>query len=321
MKIENAIKSQQNIFNILKSAKDNNRLSHAYLFYGPKGTGKKEMAYALACMIYNDGELDLNSSVSKTILDNNHMNVTYIGILEDKKGIVKEQVLDLQEEFSKTSLVDGVRIYIVDGIDTATQSAQNSLLKFIEDPQNQTPTIGIFIAEELSNVVSTIQSRCVLYHFDELNNQVMINILSDEGIPDLDSRLLSSLTNDSDEARIIYENDYYEKDKNLFLELIKLKKKSSGTLFYINNLDTFTDYNNLTILLKWCLLFLEDCIKASGGKDGLILIPLYDKIVEYRKRNLSSLEAKIELVLTLFDKLKYNIITKNVFFELMKEFI
>ena len=47
MKVASVKESQAVIYNILRQAKQNNRLSHAYLFYGEKGTGKKEMAIAL----------------------------------------------------------------------------------------------------------------------------------------------------------------------------------------------------------------------------------------------------------------------------------
>ena len=46
------IENQKNIFNLLKQSKQNDRLSHAYLFYGDEGVGKKELAYALACLFY-----------------------------------------------------------------------------------------------------------------------------------------------------------------------------------------------------------------------------------------------------------------------------
>ena len=321
MKIESVVSSQKNIYNILKSANDNNRLSHAYLFYGDKGTGKKEMAYALACMIYAPNDSNFTSDTSKAILENNHINVTYIGILEDRKGIVKEQVIALQEEFSKTSLVEGVRIYIVDGIDTATASAQNSLLKFIEDPQNKSQTIGIFIARELSNVVTTIQSRCVLYHFEAIPQIDMVNILKSENVDDLDARLLSALTNDPEEALEIYNQENYLNNKNLFLDLLKIKKKNMATMYYIKNLSTFGLSENLNMLLKWVLVFLEDSCKALGENPNLIFEPLYDKIVEYKNKWKNKTQDKLEMVLNLFDKLKHNVIEKNVFFELMKEFI
>ena len=149
MDVKSVIKNQEKIYNMLKNTIKEDRLSHAYLFYGDEGTGKKEMAYALSCLLYGDDE-SFSSETSKNIMNNNFMNVTYIGIQEGKKMISKEQIELLQEEFSKTSLVEGIRIYIVDGIDTATLSAQNSLLKFIEDPQNKSKTLGIFIANEKS---------------------------------------------------------------------------------------------------------------------------------------------------------------------------
>ena len=143
MDVKSVIKNQEKIYNMLKNTIKEDRLSHAYLFYGDEGTGKKEMAYALSCLLYGDDE-SFSSETSKNIMNNNFMNVTYIGIQEGKKMISKEQIELLQEEFSKTSLVEGIRIYIVDGIDTATLSAQNSLLKFIEDPQNKSKTLDSF---------------------------------------------------------------------------------------------------------------------------------------------------------------------------------
>ena len=85
------------------------------------------------------------------------MNVDYIGTLETKKLISKEQIVELQEEFSKTSLVEGNRIYIVDGIDKASVSAQNSLLKFIEEPIMKAE---IMIPKEfVGNVMEVCQNR------------------------------------------------------------------------------------------------------------------------------------------------------------------
>ena len=52
MNVKKAVENQSMIFNILKQSKNHDRLSHAYLFYGDEGVGKKEMAYALACLLY-----------------------------------------------------------------------------------------------------------------------------------------------------------------------------------------------------------------------------------------------------------------------------
>ena len=321
MKVASVKESQKMIYNILKQAKQNNRLSHAYLFYGDKGTGKKEMAIALACMHYCPNGGCLECEVCQNIIDGNHMNVDYIGMQEDKTKISKEQIMDLQEEFSKTSLVEGTRIYIVDGIDTASSQAQNSLLKFIEDPTNLTPTVGVFIATELSNVVSTIQSRCVLFHFEAIPKDAMIDMLMDDSISELDARLASCLTNDIDEAKEIINLDNYEYNKNLFLKLIEIKTKKHLSLFYLENQRYYSDYNNLLILLNWILRFLEDANMAKNGRDGLILSPLYDKIISYSNSSKTSMKDELELILNLFKELNANVSPRNVFFELTEKFI
>ena len=320
MDIKKVIKTQDKIFNMLKKAKANDRLSHAYLFYGEEGTGKKEMAYALAALLYCPNGGCLECDTCKTILSGNHMNVDYIGIMDDKKKISKEQVSDLQEEFSKTSLVDGTRIYIVDGIDTASTAAQNSLLKFIEEPINKTPTVGIFIANELSNVVSTIQSRCIIEHFSAIPHLDRAKILIDEGYDELSSILATSLTNNPDEAVEIINNNNFETFKASFLDLIDLAKPKDAINYYLNHLSIFSYESNLNVLLNWYLLFLEDASFYST-KANLILSPLCDKIITYRKKNENKLKKRMDLVLSLSSKLKTNVIAKNVFHELITKIL
>ena len=321
MNYSNVIKSQNKIYKILKSEKLNNRLSHAYLFYGDKGTGKKEMAYILACMLYCENGGCLECETCKTILSGNHMNVNYISIMNDKTAITKEQIMDLQEEYSKTSLVEGSRIYIVDGIDTATSSAQNSLLKFIEDPENKTETIGIFIATELSNVVNTIQSRCNLCHFGAIPKLELSNMLVEAGVEELDSRLLSLLTNDYDEALEIYNGTSFKTVKDLFLEFVKIDNKPNMVKYYARNVDFFSSGANINILLSWTIEFLIESNLYKTNNDNLILSPLCDKIETYRKNVKNDIRGRMEDIILLSDMLKNNVTPKNVFFELTLKFI
>ena len=320
MDVKSVIKNQEKIYNMLKNTIKEDRLSHAYLFYGDEGTGKKEMAYALSCLLYGDDE-SFSSETSKNIMNNNFMNVTYIGIQEGKKMISKEQIELLQEEFSKTSLVEGIRIYIVDGIDTATLSAQNSLLKFIEDPQNKSKTLGIFIANEKSLVVSTIVSRCILIPFLPIREDIALEMLYGNGISKLDSALVINLTNNIDNAKEIVESLEFNKIKELFLEFIEITTDKDLVLFYLNNLKVFNDNKNLDMFLKFLLLFLEEVARFGNGQSNLILMPLYDKISSYNDKYGNKIKDKISLILDLFDMLKYNVLAKNVFHELILKFL
>lgn len=321
MDIKKAVLSQNYIYNMLKQANSNHRLSHAYLFYGEKGTGKKEMAYQLATMLYCPNGGCLECETCKNIINNNHMNVDYIGIDSNKTMISKDQITALQEEFSKTSLVSGTRVYIVDGIDTASSAAQNSLLKFIEDPQNQTPIIGIFLATELSNVVSTIISRCELVHFNALPILDRANMMIEENIDLLDAILGASLTNNIDDAIGIINDKGFDERKNNFLQFITLDKKQDLVVFYAKNINLYSNIDELKILLQWLILFLEDANLVKNSNENLILKPLYDKIITYNRNNKDCLQNKLEFVLGLFNKLKYNVSAKNVFHELIANFI
>ena len=321
MNVKRAVANQNTIFNILKQAKLNNRLSHAYLFSGEDGVGKKEMAYALACLFYCEHGGCLECETCKSIINNNHMNVDYIGIEDNKKMISKDQIAVLQEEFSKTSLVDGTRIYIVDGIDTASIAAQNSLLKFIEEPINQTPTIGIFLANDTSNVVSTIISRCILQHFKAIPVNKLINDLIEEGNDKLDSILVANLTNNIEEALEIIKSDEFIKLKELFLALLDIKKPKEGVKYFVDNNSYLNNSKRMGIILQWIMLFLEDCILHGNTNENLILEPLYAKIMVYKKKNEECLRDKLKIALDLFNKLKYNISAKNVLHELIVKFI
>ena len=312
MDVKKMVNLQLNIFNMLKKAIDNDKLSHAYLFYGPDGTGKKEMAYALACLLYN---LDLDSEEAKVILDGKHMNVEYISKEEGKTVISKEQIIALQDEFSKTSLVDGKRIYIIDGIDFASAGAQNSLLKFIEEPTGE--YIGIFIARELSNVASTIQSRCELIYFKPINEEDLILELKNNWVDELDSALVSSITNSIDEALEIVKSDDFKQVKDVFLELLDLQGDYQGVVFYQKYKEIFNDPKLLTMLMNFLLLFFRDLNLASKANNNLILSPLYDKIISIKSKNKSGYKAKYENILDLVNKLRYNVSPKNIFFELI----
>lgn len=309
------IKNQEHIFNVLKKNKKNDRLSHAYLFYGDEGVGKKEMAYALSCLFYCENDGCLECDTCKSILDDKHLNVEYIGTLESKKLISKEQITDLQEEFSKTSLVEGYRVYIVDGIDTASISAQNSLLKFIEEPINNTPTIGIFIARELANVVSTIVSRCALIHFPSIQITKLIEMLEDAEINSFDASLSALLTNNIDEALEVIKTEKYEFAKKMFMDFLEIKNAKQSVLFYLEY-SSKLDVDIIKMFFKWLIAFYEDVFKIED-EEGLILKALYDKIITYTKGDYTQLKTRFSYLLELYSKLDYNVSAKNVFHELI----
>ena len=158
-------KAQPVVYQTLSNALKNQRVANAYLFHGPKGSSKLETAILFAQSIVcehtdNDGFACQECESCKRI--ENEESLDYMIVSNDR--IKKKDIVDLQTFFESTSAGrQNARIYILDHYDKATPDASNSLLKFLEEPSEG--IYGILIADEKSNVLPTIQSRCQAIHF------------------------------------------------------------------------------------------------------------------------------------------------------------
>jgi DNA polymerase III subunit delta' len=141
---------QQPIYDMFKNAVNKDRLSHLYLFAGPKGSGKKELAFAIASYLFGQGYTE------EKLKSEGHINLMFIE--PAGQNIKKEQIALLQSEFSKTSLAKGKRIYIIDEVDKLSTAAANGLLKFLEEPLSK-DTMGILLTDNHDVILPTILSR------------------------------------------------------------------------------------------------------------------------------------------------------------------
>ena len=307
---------QKQIKTLIDSTYKKDRLNHAYLLYGDDGVGKKEMAYYFACKLYCPNDGCMECSTCQNIINGHHMNVEYIGVLENKKLVSKEQITDLQEEFSKTSLVEGPRVYIVDGIDTATVAAQNSLLKFIEEPINKEQTYGLFIATDKTKVVSTIQSRCNLIYFPTLDKKNLINSITD--VEENTKVMLAYLTNSALEIKNLAGDELVLKTIELTLKFIEIKNSAQAILFYLNNSNVLSD-TYLSYFLKFLIVIYEDMLHFKYNED-LMFYTLKDKIEKYaNKYNVDKIKKDLENILMLESRINYNVVGKNILHELIRK--
>lgn len=317
MDVKGIVSSQQGIARMLKSSYQNNRLSHAYLFYGEKGVGKKEMAYYFATMLYCKNSGCLECHECQSILNDEHMNVHYVGVLNDKKLISKNQIDALQEEFAFTSLLEGARIYIIDGIDTASIAAQNSLLKFIEEPVNSESTYGIFIADDVTNVISTIRSRCINVYFPPLPHEYIRQLLLDNGLKEIKCYLTPYLSNSVEESLIIAKDESYDRLFDSFQAFLALRDSMNGILFLKSFADFFNDSKNLTMFFHLLTAFYENMFTFySSGKCNIP--PLEAEMKSFSKRfSFKKAKENLELILKLESRIDSNCLAKNIMHELI----
>lgn len=212
------------------NAIEKNRLSHLYLLSGKAGAAKTKIVKEIAYEIFKH---DNDYKELKQQLDNeNHPNFLYIS--KDGQGIKKEQVLNLQTEFSKTSLVKGKRVYVIEAAETMSLAAANSLLKFLEEPKDE-ETIGFLMTDDENMVLQTIRSRAQVIRIEDNYEHVFIDLLVKQEIDLPHAYYLSSLTNDLEEALTIYGNPMYQKSVDYYQGLLNWIKDSSLPLPLLMN--------------------------------------------------------------------------------------
>jgi DNA polymerase-3 subunit delta' len=271
--------AQPHALRIIENSIKNNRLSHAYLFAGPEGTYKKEMAYHFALSLYCKEDVPCyKCPACQAILENRHLNVTYISTLG--QGVKKEQIMALQDEFSKTSLIEGARVYIIDEADTMSVSAANSLLKFIEEPVNE-ETYGILITKHKDNILPTIISRSMVVKFDELDK----NIIKRELTTTVESKLMidavASVTGNIKDAIDMLKNDGFIKLVNVFEMFVdQVYKGNPLVLFYRANMDVLANRDKLRLFLTLLECFYRDIYEYKISKHVLVFNSLEEKIKE-----------------------------------------
>ena len=175
---------QDHIVTTLKNQIKLDKISHAYLFTGSRGTGKtstaKIFAKAINCTNSKDGSPCGECEVCKA-LDKTNIDVLEIDAASNN-GV--DEIRDLRERVKYPPVVGKYKVYIIDEVHMLSASAFNALLKTLEEPPSH--TVFILATTEVHKLPATILSRCIRFDFKLVSledlSALLRKILKQEGV-------------------------------------------------------------------------------------------------------------------------------------------
>ncbi|HEX7065180.1 MAG TPA: DNA polymerase III subunit delta' [Bacillales bacterium] len=274
---------QPNAVKILTNSFTRDRLAHAYLFEGARGTGKTEAAFLFAksyfCQDREGAEPCGVCSNCRRIDSGNHPDVHVIE--PDGLSIKKGQITGLIKEFSYRGLESRRKVYILQHADRMTTQAANSLLKFLEEPGEM--TAAILLTEQAQQMLPTIISRCQMLSFSALTPKVLEEELSTQ-TPEAVRKAAAALTNDVEQAKALCSEEWFAQARTMVVQLTEeLRRHPYESFLFLEDKwhphfhDKSLSERGLDFLLLW---YRDVMLIQLGQSEDIIFVDQRQRLEE-----------------------------------------
>ncbi|MEX2416712.1 MAG: DNA polymerase III subunit delta' [Paenibacillaceae bacterium] len=311
------ISGQGQAIRLLQNGLRSGNYSHAYIFHGPPGTGKKAaaMAFARALLCEQQSDDSCGACIECRKMDNgNHTAIQTI--VPDGASVKIEQIRELQKQFAyRNTSTSAVQLYIIHEAEKMTVNAANSLLKFLEEPNSR--VVAILITHNGQALLPTIRSRAQSVPFVPLAPQQMAPLLIAEGLSSPLVQAAVHLTSGIEAAKELAQVNWFAEIRNL---MIQLAKECSGDIHsallmvqqkltkseLTEHLDTlldlfvlwFTDMVHMQTDRKQRIVFIDQqeyIMKIAFSRDLGEWVSCIQKAMEVRNRLRAHVNAQLAL--------------------------
>lgn len=309
---------QEQIIKNLTAAIQKDRIAHAYIFDGSDGLGKGMMAAAFAqaivCKNFRQDACNACSACIK-VHHNNHPDIMVIE--PEGMSIKNKQIEAFQQDLQRRPYESRKKIYIIQQADQMTESAQNRLLKTLEEPPSY--AVIILISINANRFLPTIRSRCQMIKFHRLGEQQIHVFLRERyGMTSEASKIYAAFSDGiiGKAIQLKESSDFLEK-REAAIEIIE-KVLQGDPLSIFPMVEFFENHKeNVYELLDFMLTWFRDILilKETASEDFLINL---DKKILLREHGFRIGYQQISHIIKIIERTKQDI-KANVNFQLVIE--
>ena len=279
--LEEYIDSQPIATNLLINSINNNKLVQAYLFISNDKVFLMDYALSFVKKIINvDNKEEINNQIDNNIYPE-------LKIIEPKNNIIKKEDLSLlQKEFNVKPVIGNKLVYIINGAEKLNSSSANTILKFLEEPNDD--IIAILLTDNLSKVLPTIKSRCQVI---SLKNNDTINVKNSDYFYNL-----YKVNRDIEEFTFEY---YKNLEKNAIKVIEKIEKNKENFIINLKEYiyDVYKEKEDYVILFDLILYFYYDILNIFYERNILYMNEYFDELQTIKNNNsLNSIIIKLKLI-------------------------
>lgn len=262
----------------LTKAYQSNKLSHAYLFEGDDGQSMQQVAIDFTKLILCDQDNQCQLKVETF----NHPDFMYIS--SEETTIKKDQVEQLVHHMNQLPIEGNYKVYIIESFEKLTVQGENSILKFLEEPPDN--TISILLTTKPEQILDTIHSRCQHVYFKPIDKSMFIERLIEREISRPVAELLSTYTTQIETAVALNEEaDLLALRKSIIKWCQLLLTNRSMALIAIVDLLKLAKNRRLQLVTLAAVNgFFEDVVHAKVGMDDIIYHDLHEEVTGFAKK-------------------------------------
>ena len=312
----------KDILKYISSAVENNRVSHAYILNGERGSGKKMLANLFAMTLLcetGDNEPCGKCHSCKQAESGNHPDI--IRVTHEKPNSIS--VDDIRTQVNNTVDIKPYqgpyKVYIIPQADMMTPQAQNAILKTIEEP----PSYAVFLllTENAETLLPTINSRCVMLKLRNIKDTLIKKYLMENlEIPDYKADMCTAFAQGNMGRAIMLANsDHFNEIREEAVQLLKhiSEMELNEIVAAVKNISVYkleiTDY--LDIIMIWY----RDVLLYKATKE-INKVVFKDQLQSIKEQARKSSYEGIELILESLEKAKARL-KANVNFDLVMELL